>query len=130
MPDLCNVRKNHTTFKLRWTRINKKTTNNNKNAVNHSDASVTLKQGQGNQTWYELVDPKQGYNNAKLEKCRLTSVREKADKKMFVKSGNTSIFSLEFVRKSKIWYLHDLFDVPNNPTKFQFHRIELSVKTV
>ena len=29
-------------------------------AVHDSDTPVTLKQGQGHQTWYELVDPKQG----------------------------------------------------------------------
>ena len=39
-------------------------------AVYDSDAPVTLKQGQSHQTWYELVDPKQGYNNAKFENSR------------------------------------------------------------
>ena len=29
---------------------------------------VTLKQGQGQQNWYKLVDPEQDYNNAKFEK--------------------------------------------------------------
>ena len=29
-----------------------------------SDIPVTLKLDQEHQTWYELVDPKQGYNNA------------------------------------------------------------------
>ena len=39
------------------------------NAVDDSDTPVTLKQGQGNQTWYELVDTKQHYNllKAKLQ---------------------------------------------------------------
>ena len=37
-------------------------------AVYDSDTPVTLKQGQGHQTWYELVDPKQGYNHAKFER--------------------------------------------------------------
>ena len=36
-----------------------------------SDKLVTFKQDQGHQTWYELVDPKQGYNHAKLEKSCL-----------------------------------------------------------
>ena len=36
-------------------------------AVYDSDKPVTLKQGQSQQTWYDLVDPKQGYNNAKFE---------------------------------------------------------------
>ena len=29
---------------------------------------VTLKQGQGHKTLYDLVDPKQGYNQAKFER--------------------------------------------------------------
>ena len=33
-----------------------------------SNTPVALKQGQGHQIWYDLVDPKQGYNNAKFEK--------------------------------------------------------------
>ena len=49
----------------------------------------TLKQGQDHQTWYELADPKQVYNNAKFEKPRLNSVHEKAKDKVFVQSGNT-----------------------------------------
>ena len=65
-------------------------------AVYDSDTPVTLKQGQSHQTWCELVDPKQGYNNAKFEKPRSNSVRERANNKAFVKSGNTSISSLEY----------------------------------
>ena len=33
-----------------------------------SDTPVTLEQGQSHQTWCSLVDPKQGYNDAKFEK--------------------------------------------------------------
>ena len=55
--------------------------------------SVTLEQGQVHQTWYKLVNPKQGCNNAKFEKPCLNNVRS------FVKSGNKSIISLEYVRK-------------------------------
>ena len=39
---------------------------------------LTMKQGQGHQSWQELVDPKQGYNKAKFGKPRLNSVDEKA----------------------------------------------------
>ena len=46
-------------------------------AVHNSDTLRTLKQGQGHQTWYTLVDHKQDYNNAKLEKPYLYSVCEK-----------------------------------------------------
>ena len=52
-------------------------------AVYDSEKPVTLKQGQGHQTWYELVEPKQGYNNA-----HLNSVHERANNKVFVRSGN------------------------------------------
>ena len=58
---------------------------------------MTSKQGQGHQTWYGLVDPKQDYNNAKFEKPRLNSVHEKANDKGSVKSGNMSTISLEYV---------------------------------
>ena len=37
-------------------------------AVYDSDTPVTLKQSQGHQTWFELVDPEQGYDNAKFKK--------------------------------------------------------------
>ena len=42
---------------------------------------VTLKQGQGHQTWYEVVDPRQGYNTAKFERPHLNSVYEKENDK-------------------------------------------------
>ena len=46
----------------------------------------TLQQGQGHQTWYELADPKQSYNNAnnaKFENLCLNSVCEKANNKIW-----------------------------------------------
>ena len=60
---------------------------------------MTLKKGQAHQTWYKLVDSKQGYNNAKFEKPYLKNVHEIANEKVFVKLGNTSIISLENVRR-------------------------------
>ena len=48
-------------------------------AVYYSHTPVTLKQIQGHQTCYELVDHKQGYNYAQFEKPRLNSVRESAN---------------------------------------------------
>ena len=36
-------------------------------AAYDSDSNVILKQDQGNQTWYELADIKQVYNNAKFK---------------------------------------------------------------
>ena len=50
-------------------------------AAYDSVSSVLLKKGQGHQTLYELVDPKQGYNNAKFEKTCLNIVHEKASEK-------------------------------------------------
>ena len=44
---------------------------------------VTLKQSQGHQTWYKLVDPRQSYNNVKFQKPNLNSVCEKANDKGF-----------------------------------------------
>ena len=38
---------------------------------------VTFKQVQGNETWYELVDPKQDYNHAKFEKLQFNSVKKR-----------------------------------------------------
>ena len=63
---------------------------------------MTLKQGKGQQTWYALVEPNQGYNNGKFEQPHLNSVCNKANNKVFVKSGNPSIISLEYVWKSNI----------------------------
>ena len=74
----CN---HHTVFKLYWTR-------KNTFAVCTSDTPVTLKQRQGHQTQYESVDLMQGDNLANVERAHLTSVRDKADAKVFVKSGN------------------------------------------
>ena len=36
-------------------------------AVYESDIPVTLKSGQGHQTWYEFLNPEQGYNHTKFE---------------------------------------------------------------
>ena len=52
-------------------------------AVYDSDTSVTLNQGQGHKIWYEVADPKQGFNNAKFEKLCLKSVHEKANNIFF-----------------------------------------------
>ena len=81
------------------TKTNKRT--NKQFAVYDSDTSVTLKQGQDNQTWYELVHPKQDYDNAKFGNPRLNSIHKKANDKVLIRSGNTSITSLEYVRESK-----------------------------
>ena len=64
-------------------------------AVYGSEKHVTLKQGPGHQTWYELVNPKQGYNHAQFKKPHLNSVHEKANNEAIVKSGKMSIISFE-----------------------------------
>lgn len=58
---------------------------------------IALRQGQGHWTWYELVDLQQGNKHANLKD--LNSVCEKNDVKVSVKSGNTSLIYLEYVRK-------------------------------
>ena len=60
---------------------------------------MTLKQGQGHQTWYELVHPKKGRNNAKFEEPRSNSVCNTVNDKVFVKSRNMSIISIGYVQK-------------------------------
>ena len=39
-------------------------------AVYDSDTPVTLKQDQGHETCYDLIDPKQGYNHATFKKLQ------------------------------------------------------------
>ena len=43
-----------------------------------SDTPVTLKQSQGHKTYNDNVDPKQGYNYAKLERSCFNGVKDKA----------------------------------------------------
>ena len=57
-------------------------------AVYISDTPVTLKEGEGDQTWYESVDHKQDYNHAQFERPPLNSVQGKANVTVFDKSGN------------------------------------------
>ena len=57
-------------------------------AVYDSDIPVTLKYGQGHQTWYELLE--QGFTHAKFERPPLKSVCQ-----------NMPITSLEHVQKVK-----------------------------
>ena len=62
-----------------------------------------------------MVDPKQGYTQAKLEKPCMNSGHEKDTIKISVKSVKTSIISLGYVhslkrkaKKKKKWYIHDV----------------------
>ena len=65
--------------------------NKKPNVVHDSDTVVSLKQGQGRQTWYELVDPSPLPPKKKM-KSRV-SVREKAHDKVL------SVLFLEYMRK-------------------------------
>ena len=49
----------------------------------------TLIQGQGHQTCYDFIDPKEDYKTAKFEKHHMNSVYEKSNIKTFGKSANT-----------------------------------------
>ena len=60
--NIFNVCNNHTMFKVQRTRIQ-----NLPFAVYISDTHVTLKQGQDHQTYNDNVNPKQGYNHAKIQ---------------------------------------------------------------
>ena len=82
-----------------------------------------------------LVDPKQGNNNAKLEKLRLKSVREKANDRVFFFFGGRIRKHVNYlpglctkVKKKKKWYIHGLLDELNNPAQFQRRR-KSSLKT-
>ena len=57
-------------------------------ATYDSYTPVTLKQDQSHQSWCELEDPKQGYNNAEFRKPSLNSVCEKTNDKVIVKLQN------------------------------------------
>ena len=64
----------------------------------------------------------------KKKKTCLNSVCERVKQCLFdslfvFANQETSVISLEFVRKSEIVHIHDLPDVLYNPAKFQFNRI-------
>ena len=71
-------------FKLWKTRIR-----NMRFAVHSFDTPAALKQWLSNLN--DSVDPKQGYIHTKFERPPLSSVHQKANIKVFVKSENTSI---------------------------------------
>ena len=109
MPDLFNVSQNRKTYKNLKKQF----------AVYDSETSVTLKQGQGDQIRYELVNPKHGYDDAKFAKPCLNSVRERANNKKFLSNQETCQLSpLNTCESKKYWYIHDLLDVLNNPESF------------
>ena len=94
MPDLFNVHKNHT--KLDGQESKKQF------AVSDSATRATLKQDEGHQTWYEFVNPKQCYSDAKFEKPCLNGACKRVNDKVFVKPGSISVISPEYLQKSKI----------------------------
>ena len=80
-----------------------------------------MKHGHGYQTWYELVDPKQGYNGAMFEKLHLDSVREKAYDNVLSNQETCQLYPFNLFESQIQWYIHAL-SVLNNPTKFQLNR--------
>ena len=76
MPDLFHVGKNQC-LNYGGPKPKKKQKTEKQFALYDSDTPVTLKQDQGHQIEYELVDTEQGYDNAMFEKSRWNSVREK-----------------------------------------------------
>ena len=69
-------------------------------------------------TWYELLDPKYKILKTSPKQCP-----QKANGKVFVKSENMSIISLDYVNSKKYWSIHHLLDLPNNPKKFQLRQL-------
>ena len=69
---------------------------------------VTLKYGQGNQTWFELLDPQKGYNHAKFERPPLNSVCEKPTIKILSNQKTRQLHSLDF-QKVKISVIFIIF---------------------
>ena len=55
-----------------------------------------LEIGQGHQTWYELLDPEQGYDHANFQRPPLNSVHQKANIKVNVqaKTWQLSLFNM------------------------------------
>ena len=81
---------------LHWKRIFKK--KKFKKAVNDSDTCDL-----GTMSWsanlVRIGRPLVRYNRARFERPPLNSVHAKANDKVFVKSGNTSIIFLEYMQK-------------------------------
>ena len=55
---------------------------------------MTLKQSQSHQTYHDIVDSKQGYNHAKIEKSCLNDVWEKANVTFFSDKDICQLYSL------------------------------------
>ena len=70
-----------------------------------------------------MLDPEKDYNHTKFERPPWNSVRQRAKRKVFDKSENMSIISLEYTQIWKIVYIHYPLHLLNNPTKFQLNRI-------
>ena len=51
-----------------WTTVDKNPKLLKQFVVYDSEIPVTWKQGQVHQTWYEMLDPQQGHNQAKIER--------------------------------------------------------------
>ena len=68
-------------------------------AVNNSDTLAILKQGQGHQTWYELVYQTNIIMQTLTHLPQTVYVKKPTPKFFFVKSENTSIISLEYAQK-------------------------------
>ena len=79
---------------------------------------MTLKQDQGHQSRHDLVDPKQGYNHVRFEKC-LTKRQHSG----FCQIQKQVKIAFEFTLKSKMRHIHDLVNVINKHTRFQLNQV-------
>ena len=65
---------------------------------------VALKQSQDHQTYNENLDPEQGYNHAKFERSRFSSVWDKGDLQIFSNKDISQLSPLNMCRNKKWWY--------------------------
>ena len=75
-----------------------------------------------------MVDPKQGYNDAKCEKPRFNHVRKTVNDKVLSNQKRCQLSPLNMreskkKNKKKWCYIQDLLDELNSQTKHQINRI-------
>ena len=95
LPELFNVRKKKHNF---WSQVDKNLKKSICSLWFWHTCDLETRSRSPNLVW--IARPKQGYNNTRFEEPPLPSMK-KPTIKFFVKSGNTSIISFEYVWKSK-----------------------------
>ena len=99
---------------------------------------MTLKHSECHQTWYELVDPMQGYNHSKFEWCCLNGDWESLVNIFLSNQEACQLFPLNRCKSKKTKVCSNVDDVIKYHTKFQLNtvstqlnsNITFSVKTI